>query len=132
MYSAHIPRRLPGHLVCCHLKAANTRLRARLLKLVALRSRSSEPGPLFLNSRDRGLRPHTFRPKLRAFAEQAGVKRVVTPHMLRHTAATLLIESGVGIRMVQRLLGHSSIATTEIYIHVSEKHHGELLNEQMS
>ncbi|WP_439360547.1 tyrosine-type recombinase/integrase [Bradyrhizobium sp. DASA03007] len=41
--------------------------------------------------------------------------------MLRHTAATLLIESGVGIRMVQRLLGHSSIATTEIYIHVSDE-----------
>ena len=48
------------------------------------------------------------------------LKRKVTPHMLRHTAATQLLECGVDIRFVQRLLGHSSIATTEIYTHVSD------------
>lgn len=54
-------------------------------------------------------------------AREAGLTRKVTPHMLRHTAATLLIETGVDIRIVQRLLGHSSIATTEIYTHVSDE-----------
>jgi site-specific recombinase XerD len=54
-----------------------------------------------------------------AVAETA-IPGKVTPHMLRHTAATQLIECGVDIRFVQRLLGHSSIATTEIYTHVSD------------
>jgi len=51
---------------------------------------------------------------------EAGLSRRVTPHMLRHTAATQLIEAAVDIRYVQRLLGHASIATTERYTHVSD------------
>jgi integrase/recombinase XerD len=58
---------------------------------------------------------------LRRLAWIAGLQRRVTPHMLRHTAATLLIEHGVDIRIVQRLLGHSSIATTEMYTHVTDE-----------
>jgi integrase/recombinase XerD len=61
------------------------------------------------------------RARLKRLARDAGLGRRVTPHMLRHTAATLLIETGVDIRFVQRLLGHSSIATTEIYTHVSDE-----------
>jgi integrase/recombinase XerD len=100
----------------------NPELRAELRKLVALRLRLlSGPGPLFVNRSGAGLRPHSFRSKLHRFADKVGLQRRVTPHMLRHTAATLLIESGVDIRIVQRLLGHSSIATTEIYTHVSDR-----------
>jgi len=51
----------------------------------------------------------------------AGLKRRITPHMLRHTAATMLLESGTDIRFVQRLLGHRSILTTQIYTHVSDR-----------
>jgi site-specific recombinase XerD len=53
--------------------------------------------------------------------EGANLSIKVTPHMLRHTAATHLIETGVDIRFVQRLLGHSSMATTEIYTHVTDE-----------
>jgi integrase/recombinase XerD len=76
---------------------------------------------LFLNRRGSPIRPQSIRSKLRKLAAEAGITRRVTPHMLRHTAATLLIETGVDIRFVQRLLGHSSIATTEIYTHVSDE-----------
>lgn len=78
-------------------------------------------GALFLNRYGSPMRPQSIRSKLRRCAGDVGLARRVTPHMLRHTAATLLIESGVDIRFVQRLLGHSSIATTEIYTHVSDE-----------
>ena len=54
-----------------------------------------------------------------AAAEAAGIQRRVTPHTLRHSYATRLIENGVNIRIVQILLGHSSIASTAIYTHLT-------------
>jgi integrase/recombinase XerD len=97
-------------------------LRTVLMKLAAQRQKLLGPtGALFVNRKGGTLRPQSFRNELRGIAGEAGLKRKVTPHMLRHTAATLLIESGVDIRIVQRLLGHSSIATTEIYTHVSDE-----------
>jgi integrase/recombinase XerD len=65
------------------------------------------------------------------FATQAGIVRRVTPHMLRHTAATTLLEAGVDIRYVQKLLGHQSISTTEIYTHVSDQGLREALRRGM-
>jgi integrase/recombinase XerD len=62
-----------------------------------------------------------MRSRLAKAAQQAGLRARVTPHMLRHTAATQLIEAGVDIRYIQRLLGHASLTTTEIYTHVSDR-----------
>jgi site-specific recombinase XerD len=97
-------------------------LRKELQQLIALRRKSEiGSGALFVNRYGAQMRPQSVRSKLRRLAKEAGLARRVTPHMLRHTAATLLIETGVDIRFVQRLLGHSSIATTEIYTHVSDE-----------
>jgi len=97
-------------------------LKNRLQKQIADRVRSDTPcRALFLNRLESNLRPQSIRSRLRRYARDVGIARKVTPHMLRHTAATLLIETGVDIRFVQRLLGHSSIATTEIYTHVSDE-----------
>jgi integrase/recombinase XerD len=101
---------------------ADTSLRQSLKGLVASRrSRGESDGPLLVNRFGGPMKPQSVRSKLRRFAAEAGLERRVTPHMLRHTAATLLIETGVDIRFVQRLLGHSSIATTEIYTYVTDE-----------
>ena len=76
----------------------------------------------FLFSGPQGCAPRTatIRAAVKGLARRAGIQRAVTPHALRHTAATSLLEAGVDIRMVQRLLGHRSIVTTQMYTHVSD------------
>jgi integrase/recombinase XerD len=75
---------------------------------------------LLFNSHCDALTAPAMRARLIKAARDAGLGTRVTPHMLRHTAATQLIESGVDIRYIQRLLGHASLSTTEIYTHVSD------------
>jgi integrase/recombinase XerD len=76
---------------------------------------------LLFNSSFAPLTPQAMRARLAKAAEAAGLRGKVTPHMLRHTTATQLIEAGVDIRYIQRLLGHASLTTTEIYTHVSDE-----------
>jgi integrase/recombinase XerD len=96
-------------------------LRHGLKQLTSERRKHGVVNTLFVNRHGMPMRSQSIRSKLRRTAVELGLTRRVTPHMLRHTAATLLIETGVDIRFVQRLLGHSSIATTEIYTHVSDE-----------
>ena len=87
-----------------------------------LRDRDVSAGPAGLLVRPDG-RPVSaahIRAGVKRLARDAGVVRLVTPHMLRHTAATSLLEAGVDMRFVQRLLGHRSILTTQMYTHVTD------------
>lgn len=75
---------------------------------------------LLFNSFYNPLTTQAMRSRLGKAADAAGLNLQITPHMLRHTAATQLMEAGVDIRYIQRLLGHASLATTELYTHVSD------------
>ena len=100
---------------------SDAELRAEIQELSRRRQLEGSAESLFVNRNGSKLKPQSIRSRLHRAARAAGLARRITPHMLRHTAATLLIETGVDIRIVQRLLGHSSIATTEIYTHVSDE-----------
>jgi len=93
----------------------------RILKaFLAARLKIAEPNHLLITPKGGPVTTQWIRTRLAALGKRGGLARRVTPHMLRHTAATQLLEAGVDIRYVQRLLGHSSIATTQIYTQVSD------------
>jgi integrase/recombinase XerD len=75
-------------------------------------------GRVFLNARGRPLRRESVWALVRDAARRAGIRRKVSPHTLRHTFATHLIEGGADLAAVQELLGHADISTTQIYTHL--------------
>ena len=86
-------------------------------------------GYFFVNNREGRFTEQSIRLMLKKYTKQAGIERNITPHMFRHSFATYLIEEGVDVSCVQQILGHSSIKTTQIYIHIAAKKQAEILRE---
>ena len=86
-------------------------------------------GYFFVNKRESRYTEQSIRLMLKKYTKQAGIERNITPHMFRHSFATYLIEEGVDVSCVQQILGHSSIKTTQIYIHIAAKKQAEILKE---
>jgi integrase/recombinase XerD len=95
--------------------AINRYLEAGRPKLVTPRS----PANLFLTKRGTPFAAPTMWLRIKQRVRRSGISRNITPHMLRHSFATHLLEHGADLRVIQELLGHASIATTEIYTHVA-------------
>lgn len=84
-------------------------------------------GYFFVNQRGGRYTEQSIRIMMKKYAQLAGIKRNITPHMFRHSFASYLIEEGVDVSCVQQILGHSSIKTTQIYIHIAANKQAEIL-----
>ena len=90
--------------------------------LAKLRARLPASEFVFVNSSGKSLTRQRIWQLIRKYAREARIQKKITPHTFRHSFATHLLERGADLRIVQELLGHADISTTQIYTHVSRDH----------
>lgn len=83
---------------------------------------------LFLNRRGKQLTRAMIFTIIKQLAEKIGLAKVISPHTFRHSFATHLLENGADLRAIQLMLGHESITTTEVYVHLDRKHLTQIMN----
>lgn len=93
-------------------------IRLYMQQRASLDIKPGEESILFLNRRGRRLTRVMVFYIVKRLCELAGIRKVISPHSLRHSFATHLLEGGANLRAIQQMLGHESIATTEIYLHL--------------
>lgn len=104
-------------------------LREQLITDRARRGRNVERDALFLNGRGSRLTTRSVERLVKSYGERAGIPQSVTPHALRHSFATHLLEMGADLRSVQELLGHASLSTTQRYTHLTLDHLTEVYDK---
>jgi len=108
------------------LQAVNDYIDTARPKLV---KQNKSENALFLNHHGRPLTRQGFWKIIKQLAQEVGIKKQISPHMLRHSFATHLLENGADLRAVQEMLGHEDISTTEIYTHVTKTRMKEVYNK---
>lgn len=128
---------VPEHALLIHGKGRKQRIIyisapetwSRLMEQLRAQRRGGKTEYLFTNHLGDPLTPHGVEAIYAKYAAKANISKHTTPHYLRHTFATNLLANGADLRSVQEILGHSSVATTEIYTEVTSKRKKQVLNK---
>ena len=109
-------------IVYAHDKALNGLQNYLSTSRMSLLGHNKDEAALFVNHRGERLTRQWVWNILKTYSKRAGIERKITPHTLRHSFATHLLQKGASLRHVQELLGHSSISTTQVYTHLTDGH----------